>query len=418
MATKLTPALVAAATGPNDGKAYALLADSVVTGLGLRTTKAGAKAWVFSYRTHSGISRRLTIGNASDWPLTLVREEARRLRRLVDIGHDPMGERHAERGAATVADLVARWRTEAAPKKRARSLVDDESMIAQHILPALGRMKVADIRHADIDKLHRKITAVAKVRANRVIALASRMFSLAVIWEMRTDNPVMGIERNPETARHRYLEGDELERLLAAVATHPNRQGAHVIELLLLTGARRSEVLRMRWEQLDLANGVWTKPASATKQARLHRIPLSAPACQVLVEIKQAAEEKAAKYHRDLSPWVFPARYGGGPLGDVKHVWAGICRTAGITDLHLHDLRHAYATFLASAGLSLPIIGRLLGHSQPGTTNRYSHLQLDPLRAATDRVGAIVEAAKTGYQGDVVPLAPKSGGRPLRSPGA
>lgn len=260
-------------------------------------------------------------------------------------------------------------------------------------------------RRADIDKLHRKITATgAKVRANRIIALLSRMFSLAVIWEMRSDNPVKGIERNPETARHRCLEDDELERLLAAVAAHPNRQGAHVIELLLLTGARRSEVLTMRWEQLDFGDGIWTKPASATKQARLHRIPLSAPARQVLVKIKQAAEEKAAKYRRDLSPWVFPARYGGGPLTDVKHVWIAICRTAGITDLHVHDLRHAYATFLASAGLSLPIIGRLLGHSQPGTSNRYS--QLDPLRAATDRVGAIVSAAKTGSRGggEIVPL--------------
>ena len=293
-----------------------------------------------------------------------------------------MGERHELRAAPSVADLVGRWRTEAAPKKRERSLVDDESMLAQHILPAIGRMKVADVRHADIDKLHRKITATgASVRANRVAALLSRLFGLAVIWEMRPDNPVKGIERNPETARHRYLEGDELDRLLAAVAAHPNRQGPHVIELLLLTGARRSEVLRMRWDQLDLGEGIWTKPASATKQARLHRIPLSPPARQVLVEIKEAAEEKAAKskYRRDPSPWVFPARYGGGPLTDVKHVWAAICRTAGISDLHLHDLRHAYATFLASAGSSLPIIGRLLGHSQPGTTNRYSHLQLDPL---------------------------------------
>lgn len=419
MATKLTPALVAGAMGPTDGKAYNLISDSEAIGLGLRTTKAGAKAWVFSYRTRSGISRRLTIGNVADWPVKLARDEARRLRREVDTGHDPMGERHELRAAPTVADLVARWREEAAPKKRERSLVDDESMIAQYILPALGRMKVADVRYADIDKLHRKITATgARVRANRVAALLSRMFGLAVIWEMRTDNPVRGVERNPETARHRYLEGDELERLLAAVAAHPNRQGAHVVELLLLTGARRSEVLRMRWEQLDLANGIWTKPASATKQARLHRIPLSPPARQALVKIKQAAEEKAARYRRDPSSWVFPARYGGGPLTDVKHVWAAICRAAGITDLHLHDLRHAYATFLASAGLSLPIIGRLLGHSQPGTTNRYSHLQLDPLRAATDRVGAIVSAAKTGYQGEVVPLPAKGRGRPLRSPGA
>jgi integrase len=411
MPTKLTPALVAGAMGPADDKAYNLISDSEVIGLGLRTTKAGAKAWTFSYRSHSGVSRRLTIGNAADWPLKLARDEARRLRRLVDQGHDPMGERHELRAAPTVADLVARWRTEAAPKKRARSLVDDESMIAQHVLPALGQMKVADVRRGDIDQLHRKISRTgAKVRANRVVALLSRMFSLAVIWEMRTDNPVKGIDRNPEMARHRYLEGDELERLLAAVAAHPNRQAAHVIELLLLTGARRSEVLTMRWEQLDLQNGIWTKPASATKQARVHRIPLSAPARQVLGEIKQAAEEKAAKYRRDPPPWVFPARYGGGPLTDVKHGWAAICRTAGINDLHLHDLRHAYATFLASAGLSLPIIGRLLGHSQPGTTNRYSHLQLDPLRAATDRVGAIVTAAKTGYQGDVVPLPPKTTG--------
>jgi integrase len=412
MATKLTPAMIAGATGPADGKAYNLIADSEVIGLGLRTTKAGAKAWTFSYRSHAGKSRRMTIGNASDWPLKLARDEARRLRRLVDTGHDPMAERHQSRAAPTVTDLVIQWRTDAAPKKRPRSLVDDESMIMQHILPALGGLKVADVKRADIDKLHRRITATgATVRANRVVALLSRMFNLSVIWEMRSDNPVKGIERNPETARHRYLEGNELERLLAAVAAHRNRQTAHVVELLLLTGARRSEVLTMRWDQLDLANGVWTKPASATKQARLHRIPLSAPARQVLMEIRQAAEAKAEKYHRDPSPWVFSTRYGGGPLTDIKRVWAAICRTAGITDLHLHDLRHAYATFLASAGLSLPIIGRLLGHTQAATTNRYAHLMDDPLRAATDRVGAIVTAAKTGRTGEVVPL-PAKGGHP------
>jgi site-specific recombinase XerD len=97
-------------------------------------------------------------------------------------------------------------------------------------------------------------------------------------------------------------------------------------------------------------------------------------------------------------------------LTDVKHVWAAICRTAGITDLHVHDLRHAYATFLASAGLSLPIIGRLLGHSQPGTTNRYSHLQPDPLRASNELGGPSRRAATTGYEGDVVPL--KKGRQP------
>jgi integrase len=408
---KLTPALVAAATGPADGKAYNLISDSEAVGLGLRTTKAGAKAWVFSYRTQAGISRRFTIGNAADWPLKLARDEVRRLRRLVDTGHDPMGERHELRAAPTVADLIARWREEVAPKKRARSLADDEGMIAQHILPALGGMKVADARHADIDKLHRKITATgAKVRANRVVALLSRMFNLATIWEMRPDNPVKGIERNPETARHRYLDGEELVRLFTALETHGNRQAANIIRLLALTGARRGEVFAMQWSDIDLQAGVWLKPAATTKQRRIHRIPLNEPAKQLLIDLKLEATSKAAKTGRPLSPYVFPARGGREPIGDIKHSWAALCRKAELSNLHLHDLRHSYASLLVSSGYSLPLIGALLGHSQASTTNRYAHLMDGAQRKATEELGALLSGLGRP-KGEVIdfPLTDKPG---------
>jgi integrase len=211
------------------------------------------------------------------------------------------------------------------------------------------------------------------------------MFSLAVRWEMRDDNPARGIERNNEEKRNRYLVGDELRRLTEALAAYPVQMSANAIRLLLLTGARRGEVLAARWDQLDLDAGIWVKPSSHTKQKREHRIPLSAGARLLLVEIKASAGS---------SEFLFPSAQGtAGHLTDIKRAWASICRLAGLTGVRTHDLRHSYASMLASSGLSLPVIGALLGHTQASTTQRYSHLFDDPLRATTDRVGAIVAAA-------------------------
>ena len=212
------------------------------------------------------------------------------------------------------------------------------------------------------------------------------MFSLAIKWGYRTDSPTKGVERNQELKRHRYLSGDELGRLSIALAAHPDQQAANIVRLLLLTGARLGEVLAMRWDQLDLDVGVWTKPASLTKQRLEHRVPLSAPARQLLVELRaaprtgDASSSSRALGRRDTAT---PRRRPG----------RSICKAAGIVDARMHDLRHTYASVLVSAGLSLPIIGALLGHSQPATTARYAHLFDDPLRAATETVGAIVTGA-------------------------
>jgi integrase len=217
----------------------------------------------------------------------------------------------------------------------------------------------------------------------------SKAFTLAIRWRMRDDNPCKGVERNTEHHRRRYLKPDELARLTAALAQHPDRQTANAIRLLLLTGARRNEVLAMRWADLDLGAGTWSKPPSSTKQAQWHQAPLSAPARALLAEIRarQLADRPV------LGEYVFPSHGSTGHVIEVKRVWWQLCKAAQITGLRVHDLRHSFASQLASAGASLPLIGALLGHSNPATTSRYAHLYDDPQRAAVERVAVLIENA-------------------------
>ena len=385
MIVTFTQASIAKAAPPVDGKPYEIHYDSEVRGLGLRVTKNDARSWIFNYRVH-GIERRLTIGAVNHWPLKLARDEARRLRRLVDQGRDPMAERHAERAAPTMRDLVERWRAERAPKMRPRSRAEYESLL-KRIEPELGNRKVADVTHQDVDRLHRKITTAGKmVRANRTAAFLSRLFNLAILWKMRADNPVNGLERNPEQPRHRYLTDAELERLFTALAAEPDQQSVNIVRLLLLTGARFGEVAAMRWDHLDLGEQpVWTKPAPAVKQARLHRVPLSREVRDMLVAIK------AARPEHNISPYVFPVRNRWGYPRDVKRFWARIRKSADLGDLRIHDLRHSFASLLVSAGYNLPMVGALLGHSAPATTARYAHLIDTAQRQATEHLDALVK---------------------------
>jgi len=247
----------------------------------------------------------------------------------------------------------------------------------------MGDMKVAAVTHANVDALHRKISRRAPIHANRVVALLSRLFSLAVRWGIRTDNPAKGIERNAEEKRQRYLSAAELARLSAALGKLRDQGAANVVRLLLLTGARRGELLAARWVDFDLdTEKVWTKPGSTTKHKTLHRVPLSEAACELLTEMR--------KQQSGDSEWLFPARLKVGHRTDIEDAWNALRKAAKIPDVRLHDLRHTFASVLASSGLSLPIIGNLLGHSTPVTTHRYAHLFDDPLRAATERASAII----------------------------
>jgi integrase len=389
MAEKLKDTLIRSLPAP--AKSNRITYDDEVAGFGIRITAAGARSFVLNYRTRSGRERRYTIGGWPDWNATDARAEARKLRAHIDRGGDPLADVEAEREAPTVSQLCDRFEVEHLPRKRPGTAADYRRMLNNHIRPHFGaHAKVQDINFADIDRLHRKITAAGHpYRANRVIAVLSKMFALAVRWSMRQDNPCRGIERNIEYGRRRYLSGDELVRLTQALATHPDEQAANVIRVLLLTGCRRGEALSMRWADLDLTKGVWSKPASSTKQKEAHEAPLSAPARQLLAEIR---EEQFGK-HKARGEYVFPSHGTAGHRVEIKRNWRELTKTAGISGLRIHDLRHSFASELASGGASLPLIGALLGHTNPTTTARYAHLFDDPQRAAVERVGAVIDAA-------------------------
>jgi integrase len=365
--------------------------DSAVKGFGIRITAAGGRAFVLNYRRKADqIERRYTIGSFPDWSTSAARDEAKRLKREIDGGADPVDALRKSRAAETVADLADRFLKEHVPHKRPATQRDYIQQIKVDIVPALGRMKVATVSYSDIDSLHREISARAPTHANRVLALLSRMFSLAVLWKLRTDNPVKGIARNQEHKRERYLKAAELARLTAALDKLHDQGAANAVRLLLLTGARRGELLAARWDDIDLDTGVWVKPGATTKRKTVHRVPLSAAACQLLAAMKQQAD----------SEWLFPARFTPHRL-DIDDAWGVLRKTARIPDARLHHLRHTYASVLVSAGLSLPIIGALLGHTTAQTTLRYSHLFDDPLRAATERAAAVITGTEPA---EVVPM--------------
>jgi integrase len=318
--------------------------DPALPGFGIRITAAGARSFVLNYRTTSGRERRITIGGFPSWNTASARKEARRLKRTIDEGGDPLGDVQAERQSPTVNELADRFETEHLTRRRPGTATDYRAMLLKYIRPGLGHLKVADVVFADIDRLHHRVTAAGHPRrANTVVAVLSKMFSLAARWGMRDTNPCRGIERNSEVKRKRYISGDELARLTKALAAHPDKQSADVIRVLLLTGARRGEVLGMRWADVDLAAGIWSKPGSTTKQKSDHVVPLSAPAQQLLSEIRQRQTAK----RQQLPEHVFPGAGESGHVVEIKRAWRTLCKRADITGLRIHDLRHSFASQLA-----------------------------------------------------------------------
>lgn len=289
MAQKLDDRNVRALAAPAKGNR--IVYDDRVRGFGCRITAAGAKSFVLNYRA-GGRERRVTIGAWPAWTVVAARHQAAGLRREIDRGVDPLAERKANREAPTVADLAHRYEAEHLPGKRPRSADEDRALIRDYILPALGRLKVADVTKADVDKLHRQITTAGKpVRANRMLSCLKTMFACALEWGLRLDNPARGgrggVKMNPEDGRERFLSPAEVARLAEVLDRHPERTTASLIKFLVLTGARFGEAAGARWDQIDLRLATWTKPSSSTKDKRQHVVPLSAPALALLASLER-----------------------------------------------------------------------------------------------------------------------------------
>jgi integrase len=377
--------------------------DPKATGFGVRSYPGGSKSFFVDYRLN-GRQRRYTIGPFPRWSAEAAREEAKKLRKEIDRGVDPAGDKRARRTAPTIQDLIGRYVEDHLPTKTLVGLrVNDEKKMLSEVGDKLGRhTKVADIHGGDIADMHRRITESGRpIRANRILAIASKMFSLSLVpkvgetlpWRNAAQgNPCKGIQKNREEAKERFFSQSELTAISDALAKYSG-SAADCVRLIMLTGCRPIEAMKAQWEDFDREPGYWIKPSAHVKQRKTHKLPLSPAAIELIERLRKKRKGK----------WVFPGDKPGTHLTVLWRVWDFVRKQTGLgEDARLYDLRHTFASVGAGGGLSLPIIGRLLGHTQPRTTQRYAHLADDPLREAAEKITTVITGKGKGA--DVVTL--------------
>jgi integrase len=382
--TKLTKRLVESVK-PNDRDIFVW--DAEVPGFGLRVWPSGKRVFIYQYRTKHGHTRRPLIGRYGSITVEQARRTARQWAADIQKGGDPGGERREARNAPTVAQLAVRYMAEHARlKKKPRSVTSDETLLRLHILPTIGHRKVESVTRADVQRLHHGMNATPGA-ANRTIALLSKMFNLAENWALRPDgsNPCRHVEKFKEHKLERFLSETELARLAETLVEAEQARielpsVIAAIRLLLFTGARLSEILTVRWEHVNFEEHCLRLPDSKTGAKTIY---LSPPALEVLNDLQR----------QDGNPYVIIGAKPGAHLINLRKPWHRIRTKAGLDNVRIHDLRHSFASMAVAGGLSLPVIGALLGHTQAATTQRYAHLAADPLKQAANLTGARITAA-------------------------
>jgi integrase len=423
-----------------------LVWDQELRGFGVRVKRLGSRvkpsisrSYVLQYRNESGRSRRYTIGQHGRLTAEAARSEAKRLLGMVERGADPAEDRKVARRGGAVADLCGDYlKDHAETRKKPRSIEQDRRMIERFIRPALAHRKIVDVSRADVVRLHSSLRDTP-FQANRVLALLSKMMNLAERWGLRPDgsNPCRHVERFKERKRERFLSAGELAALgeaLTAIEQERTELPGTVaaIRLLILTGCRLSEVLTLHWQDVDFEAVCLRLPDSKTGAKIVH---LNAPALEVLAGIER----------RDGNPHVIVGGKPGAHLVNLEKPWRRIRQRATVSlwrrdekaaglvtrlyeklgreptyqecldaadfdlpaslaEVRLHDLRHSFASIAAGLGEGLPMIGKLLGHTQAQTTARYAHLSADPVKVATARIGAALAGMMAGNRAQVVDL--------------
>lgn len=399
------------AAAPGDRDVF--LWDEDLKGFGLKVTKSGAKIYVAQGRIN-GRPKRYTIGrHGSPWTPELARTEAEDALYAMSKGIDPTEAKRKARADLSVTELVDLYFKEGCGTKKASTIAVETGLAERHVKPRLGKRMLKALTRADLEKFLADVAAgktkanvKTKARgraivkggqgtANRTMDLIASMLAFAVTRELRPDNPARGVRKFKPKVRERFLSPKELAdlgtALSAALSEGENRYAVDAIRLLMLTGCRKSEILTLRWDWVDTTHAVLRLPDSKTGSKT---VPLGAPALEILAGLPRG----------DGNPHVFPSTTGKGHLVGIQKIWSRIRAKAGLAEVRLHDLRHSYASVGASGGDSLYVIGKLLGHNQQRTTQRYAHLADDPVKAAADRISNAIAAAMRGGAAEVIEL--------------
>ena len=362
--TKITKRAVEAAA-PRDKEYY--IWDEDIPGLGLRVLPSGRRQYIVQYRAGRR-SRRISLG-----PSTILTTEQARSRALAILadargGKDPAADREAYRNALLLKDLVERFdQQHISLRLKPRTAAAYRRSLAKFIVPKLGKMLVTEITRADVTKFHHDLRHIP-YEANRCLEIISKMFNLAELWGLRPDgsNPRRLIQKYPEVKRERYLSMDEIKHL-GDVLREVEQEGREMpsailaIRLLIYTGCRLNEIMTLQWDYVDFEARTLNLPDS---KSGAKKVFLGRPACELL--------EKAPRLPGN--PWVITGMLPGARLTDLQPFWQRVRARAGLPEVRIHDLRHTFASTAIAAGHSLPIIGKLLGHTQVQTTARYAHL--------------------------------------------
>jgi integrase len=409
---KLTKRAVDAAT-PQPGR-Y-IVWDSELKGFALRVAESGTKTYILRYRPRgtgrAGPRRFMVLGRHGVITPDEARAQAKTILGAVAAGQDPAKDRKRAKSAMSVAQLVEFFINEhAKPKRKARTAADYAAVLNNYLVPKFGKRGADQITTSDVSQLHLSLRN-RPYQANRLVAVIASMYGLAARQGIvpKGVNPAHGIERFRESARERYLGIEELNRLgetlrLAESEGLPWRSDAEkprskhlareenrrtvippevvlAFRLLMFTGARLREILTLQWSHIDFERGLINLPDSKTGRKT---IVMSA----ATIDLLRGRERRGA--------FVIPGSDANRPRSDLKAPWRAIQRHAGLEGVRIHDLRHTFASIGAGASLGLPIVGKLLGHSQPATTARYAHLDADPLRRASNIIGDHLTTALAG----------------------
>ena len=378
----LTQQFVKTATCPS-GRRKVEYYDTSCKSFGVEIRQSGGKTYFTRFRNQKGDDRQFKLGDANVLTLAKAKLLANKVQAKVAMGEDPSAEKKENQSVHTFAEFIEQ-RYLPFVKGYKKAWNSDVSYLNNQILPVLGKKYLDEITKKDIIDLHHGLRSKGYKpgTCNRSLILLRYAFNLAIRWEIPgiKANPTkhVALLPDPDGKKDRFLSQEETQRLFEAVQQSSNPMLQFIIPMLILTGARKREVLDCRWEDLDLDKRQWRIPT--TKAGRPRYVPLSNGVLTLLANVP----------HDERCPYVFANPKTKKPYQSIFATWNTARRQAGLSEVRIHDLRHSFASFLVNAGRSLYEVQRILGHTQIKTTQRYSHLSQDTLLAAADAVGNLI----------------------------